>query len=191
MASIARMSFLAVSFTVGGAMAASVPETPTYILNGYSLSGIHGLNAPELEAKLKDKPGARISQADIHADTMIVAKELEARHIKGQLFTTLAEKNGRVWIIFDLLNPDAGLRFGQLDTQNFEGASHVSASVLAAATGLKKGEQLSRQNLAVAAQAISAAYAKAMPGKKILLKIRRKNTPDGKTTLTWIIGEPK
>ncbi|HTT82918.1 MAG TPA: hypothetical protein VMF67_05525 [Rhizomicrobium sp.] len=190
MATISRIALLAMLCSLSAAFAAGT-KAPTYVLDGYDLSGAHGVDAAELAAKLKPKPGARINQADIHADTMIVAKELEARHIQGHLFTTLAEKKGHVWIIFDVLNPDAGPPMGQLEAQNFEGASHVSVGVLVAATGLKKGDQLSRDRLAAAARAISNVYAKTMPGKKIHLKIRRHNAPGGKTTLTWIISEPQ
>ena len=191
MAGISRIILFATLFSVGAALAAGVPKTPTYILNGYSLSGIHGVNAAELEAKLKDKPGARITQVDIHADTMTVAKALEAQHIKGHLLTTLAEKNGHVWLIFDLVNPDAGPRLGSIESQNFEGASHVAAGALAAASGLKTGDQLSQENLLAARRAIVAMYAKSMPGSKISLKIKLQHRPGDKTILTWIIGEPK
>jgi len=159
-------------------------------LDGYDLSRAHGLNAAEVEAKLKDKPGARITEANIHADTMIVAKELEAHHIPGQLFTSLAEKNGHVWLIFDVLNTDATRPLGQLQSQNFVGASRVPASVLAAATGLKTGDQLSRENLMSARHAILAMYAKSMPRTRLGLKLRLQSK-QGKTTLTWLIDEPR
>jgi outer membrane protein assembly factor BamA len=191
MAGTSRIVLLATLFSVGTTLAASAPTAATYILNGYDLSGIHGINAAELEAKLMDKPGVRITQADIHADTKIVAEELEARHIKGQLFTTLAKKNGHVWIIFDLLNPTAGPQLGSLESQNFEGASSVPASALAAGSGLKTGDQLTQEKLLAARRAIVATYAKAMPGRKIALKVRLQHRLGDKTILTWIIGEPE
>ena len=190
MADISRIALFAMLLCTGAALAAGTPKATTYILNGYDLSGIPGINATALQAKLKDRPGARITQADIHADTLILTKELETRRVKGQLFTTLAVKKGRVWVIFDLLNPDAGPQWGSLEAQNFEGASHISAKSLAAVTGLKSGDQLTRQKLIGAQRAILAAYAKSMPGKKISLKARLQRRP-GEISVTWIIGEPK
>ena len=190
------MGLLAATLAVGAAMAAGAAKAPTYILSGYSFGPIPGVNTVELEAKLKHKEGERITSADIAADRAIIAKELEARHIKGRLFTSLAEKRGRVWVIFDLLDPDRptahlGKPAGHLKSQNFEGASRISAGDLAAATGLKQGDQLWPEKINAARQAIVALYAKSMPGKAISLKARMQTAADGEVTLTWIIAEPQ
>jgi outer membrane protein assembly factor BamA len=187
---------LAAALTFAAAAAASPASPPTYILNGYTFGGLKGVNTTELEAKLKDKPGAHITQADIAVDQSILAKELEARHIPGHLFTGIAEKNRHVWVIFQVEHPGAALasldkRTRHLDAQIFEGATHISASALAAATGLKKGDQLSPDKVNAARQAILAQYAKLMPGKAVSLKGKMRTKPDGTVTLTWIVGEPK
>jgi hypothetical protein len=76
------------------------PE-PTYILNGFRLSGVKGVNPDDVIAKIKDKAGAKVTEADLKADVATVGAELKARHIEGQLAASMAEKNGRVWILFD------------------------------------------------------------------------------------------
>ena len=178
---------LAVLATASGAKGA-----PSYILNGYSLSGIPGLSAAELEAKLKPKPGARITDADVNADRAIIQKELAARHIQGVVVATVAEKHGRVWIIFDQLDmPGALSQTRSLEVQNFEGASRISTAALSAATGLKIGDELTPQKVNAARQAILAMYAKAAPGKPLALKARMQVKPGGKVNLTWLIHEPK
>jgi outer membrane protein assembly factor BamA len=181
----------AVALAAGLAMSAGAAKEATYILNGYSLSGIKGVNTAELQAKLKHKPGDRITAADVNADQATIAKELEARHVRGLVVATLAEKRGRAWIIFDLLDVPTMRLTRQLETQNFEGASHISAGVLGAATGLKKGDQLSPKKINEARQSILALYAKSMPGKPPSLRVKMRITQDGKTTLTWIIAEAK
>lgn len=186
----ARATVVAALFAAGAAMAAGDTRAPTYILNGYSFSGVPGVNAAEMEAKLKFHAGARVTRAEIAAEAAVLARELKARHMEGHLFTSTAESGGRVWVIFDLLNPDADNRMGQLESQNFQGASHVSPSALAAVTDLKNGERLSPQKLGAARRAIVAAYAKSMPGKKIFIKAKLV-TRGGKTAVTWIIAEPK
>jgi hypothetical protein len=178
--------FLAI-VSVSAAMAAKAHKARTYILNGYNFSGVHGANAADLEAKLKHHAGARVTQKDIAADKAIITKELEARHLEGQLFLTIAETHGHVWVIYDLLNPDVG----RLAGQNFAGASRVPASVLAAATGLKPGDQLTREKMIAARRGIVKAYVQALPGKKVALKCRVQVKHGNKITLNWIIGEPK
>jgi len=190
------MGLLAAALATGAAVPASIAKGPHYILNGYSFQDMKGVNTAELEAKLKDKKGAHITEADIIADQALLAKELQARHIQGQLFTGLAEKDGRVWVIFDLQHPEAQLakldkRVRYLETQNFEGASRIPASALAAATGLRKGDHLSPEKLNAARRTILDLYAKSMPGKTVSLKINMRTKADGEVTLTWMIGEPK
>lgn len=186
---------LMAALIASGAVSANATKAPTYILNGYSFGGMRNLNTAELEAKLKDKPGARITESNIVADKTIVARELEARHIKGRLFASIAENNGRVWVIFDLLHPESRMMTfspnRHLEAQNFEGASHISADALIAATGLKKGELLSPEKVNAARRAILAEYARFMPGRVASLKVRMRIRPDGEVTLTWIISEPK
>jgi outer membrane protein assembly factor BamA len=173
------------------------PKPRVYILKGYSFSGLPGVNTDEIVAKLKDKAGARITSSDIAADNQVVAKELQDRRIPGRLFTSIAEKHGSVWVIFDVLQSNQPLeslkahlaKAGQhLAAQTFEGASGMSASDLAAATGLKKGDALSPQNIDAARQAITAFCAKSMPGNTPKVRLRMQFAPDGAATLTWIIG---
>jgi outer membrane protein assembly factor BamA len=194
MTSIARIGLLAVALTFGAVSAANAVHERVYILNGYTFSGMPGVNTDELVAKLKDHAGAHVTQADIDADTAIVAKELQARRLPGRLFTSRAERHGRIWVIFDLLDPDAPRRrfwaAGQhLAAQNFEGASGISASDLAAATGLKEGDPLSPEKINAARQAIVALYAKATPGKMVSVRGRMQTHGKGELTLTWIIAE--
>ncbi len=196
MISTARMGLLAVALTVGAPMAASAAKAPTYILNGYSFGPIPGVNTALLETKLTHKAGDRITSADVAADSAIIAKELAARHVHGRLFTSLAEKHGHVWVIMDVLDPGhpnthLGKPAGHLKSQSFEGASHISAGDLAAATGLKQGDQLWPEKIRAAEKAIVAAYAKSAPGKAITLKARMQTKANGEVTLTWIVGEPK
>jgi hypothetical protein len=187
---------LAAVLIVGAAESANGANPPIYILNGYTFGGVKGINTAELQAKLKDKPGARITRADIMIDQAILAKELQARHIDGRLFTGIAERNHRIWVIFQVEHPGPALanldkRARRLDAQIFEGATRVSTIALAAATGLKKGDQLSPDNVNAARRAILAEYAKVMPGKVVSLKGKMRTRPDGEVTLTWVIGEPK
>lgn len=178
------------SSTTDGSAATKSPE---YTLLGYNLHGIHGFDQDALAAKLKHKPGDRITRQDIKDDAAIIEKALKEQHAQGHLFTTLAEKNGRVWIIFDLLNNPAKAlaQRRQLEAQHFEGAKRIPAETLSKATGLKPGDTLSRDTLNAARRGIVEAYAKAVPGKSIGITGKLQAKPDGTAVLTWIIHEPQ
>lgn len=185
--------FVAMLFAASIA-AVSAAGAKHYIFNGYSLSGVKGLDAHALEAKLKHKPGARVTRADIAEDEAIVIREAKAHHLEGHLFTTFAEKKDHLWVIFDLLNPRSPDVFSKprhFETQRFEGATRISASILSAATGLRSGDLLSSEKINGARRAILAAYAKSAPGKTIDVVCKIKTKPDGKATLTWVIREPR
>ena len=174
----------------------AAPRGPTYILNGYSLSGLKGIDTQALEARLGRKEGARITQADIDADTAIVTAELKAHGMQGRLATTLAEKHGHVWIIFDLvqvahpaLAPING-HAPRLAEQRFQGAARLSPKALAAASGLAPGQAITPAQLLAARTAILRAYAKVLPGAPVPLAARIQRARDGEVTLIWVIAEP-
>ncbi len=189
-------AMLAASCAAGVATGTPVapPAAPrTYILNGFRLSGVKGVDPDALVARLKDKEGARVTEADIVADTKALGVDLKARHIDGQLFTTMAEKNGRVWVLFDFKSNDAapGEATRRVASQNFEGDKTISGAALETATGLKPGDALPDSRLRAAAQAIIGAYHAAMPAAHVKVKARMKTTQDGKVTINWLIDEGK
>ena len=187
-----RIPLMALALAAGSIPAASNASPPTFILDGYKFSQpIPGVSTADLEGKLRHKPGARVTEADIDVDAAILAKELGARHIGGEIATGLAEKHGHVLVVFGYRNvPEPPTR--HLESQNFQGESRISASALIAASGLKNGMVLVPKNINAARGRILALYAKTMPHKSIDLKckvqIRRSN---GNVMLTWMISEPK
>jgi outer membrane protein assembly factor BamA len=190
----AFMGGLVAALTIGAVPAANAGKGKVYILNGYSFGGFPDVNTDELAAKLKDQAGARITQADISADEAQLNAELRERHITGQLFTTIAEKHGRVWLIFDLQHHDSGAHFAAaghpLKSEMFEGATRLSATDLAAATGLKPGDTLSFEGIRLARQGLLDLYAKAAPGNPPSIRSKMQMAADGQVVLTWLIGEP-
>ncbi len=196
MTPVCRCVGLALALAIVAAPTADAAKDRTYILNGYSFGGMPaGIDTTELSAKLKDQAGARVTQADISVDQAMLEKELEDRHIVGHLFATTAERDGRVWIIFDLQKPRGSeARFAasqqHLKAQVFQGASRVSPRDLAAATGLKVGDTLSVDKINAARGAILALYARLNPAVTPTLKGRMQSTATGEVVLTWIIGEP-
>jgi len=178
------------------AQVAPAPAPHAYILNGYRLSGAKGVDEDAMIAKLPHHAGERITEADIKADTATLGATLKAQHIDGQLFATMAVKNGRVWVLFDLQNlqvqqssPVAQRRW--LGSQIFDGNSKISSAALQSATGLKPGDDLPVERLNAARQAIIEAYRKAAPGADVHVGGKMHITPEGKVEVTWHITEPK
>ncbi len=190
----AALFVASIVFLLPGAADASVAaKKAEYAFLGYNLHGIHGADLKSLSAKLPHKPGDRITRADISADAAIVEKELQAQHVQGHLFTTMAEKKGRVWIVFDLID-NRGAVFGnlrELEVQRFEGVTRVSPDALSKASGLKLGDVLTPEKLNAARSGITAEYAKAAPGKAVKIVGKMQGKSDGKVVLTWTISEPQ
>jgi hypothetical protein len=178
---------------VAGAAALGTPaKSPTYVLDGYRFEGLLGPgNTGGLVAKLKNQPGSRIKKADIKADIGILAKELHARHIRGQLFTGLIEGGGHIWVIFHLANldpPGAKLWTSRrLGSQQFENVSGIPAGDLVGATGLKAGDALSPEKIIAARKGLMALFAKLRPGKVIRIQARIQTKPSNEAALSWII----
>jgi outer membrane protein assembly factor BamA len=174
------------------AQEAPAPAAPSYILNGYRLSGVNGVDQDALVATLSHHPGEHITEADIKADTDTLNSALKARHIKGQLFATMAEKNGRVWVLFDFQYPQTPIHQHRwLGSQIFDGNVKISSAALAAATGLKAGDDLPVERLNAARQAIIQAYKKAVPNADVHVGGKMRINPEGKVELTWHVTEPK
>jgi outer membrane protein assembly factor BamA len=185
---------LAMSSPAASAVAqvAPAPASPSYILNGYRLSGVNGVDQDALVAKLPHHPGDRITQADIKADTDTLNTALKAQHIEGELFATMAEKNGRVWVLFDFQYHQTPIHQRRwLGSQIFDGNVKISSAALAAATGLKPGDDLPVERVNAARLAIIEAYKKAVPDADVHVGGKMRITPEGKVELTWRVTEPK
>jgi len=174
------------------AAASAAPPTGS-ILMGYRFGFIPGVKTSEIAAKLGHRPGDHITDADVAADEKTVERELRSRKIEGRLFASTAEKNGHVWILFDLVQEPVRV----LESQTFVGAVHVSPKDLAKVSGLSPGAHISIERLNAARKAILAAYGKAMQGKHANVKLRiQTSIPSGLRSvrnirLTWIIDESK
>jgi outer membrane protein assembly factor BamA len=181
--------------TLAAAIVSGAQAAPprSFILNGYRLSGAPGVNQDEMVAKLKHKPGDHITDADIDEDTHALGEQLKAHHLEGQLAATTAEKNGRVWILFDYLpkQPTAADQPGRIASQIFDGNSKISSATLNTATGLKPGDDVTDSRLEAAQHAIVQAYAQAMPGRKVRVICKLRTSPNHGVSLNWSITEPK
>ncbi len=179
--------FMAAAPASGQPAPAPAPA-PSYILRGFRLSGAPGVDQDALVDSLAQKPGDRITRAEIDADTKQLGAALEARKIVGRLFATLAVNDGRAWVLFDFQPAEKKPpRF--FASQNFDGNSKIPDATLAAATALKPGELVNADRLNAAVRAITAAYAKAAPEVNIHVGGKIRTTKTGQVTVMWHITE--
>jgi len=188
---------MAAALVCGGAAKKDADAPPaTFILNGYRLSGVPGVNGDDITSKLAHKEGDRMTSAAVSADAETVGAAIKARQIEGQLLTTLAERDGKVWVLWDFepkyparpLAPGVTRRF---ESQSFTGNTTLSSAALAAATGLKAGDALPDPRIDAAREGVAAAYRKAMPNSDIHVATKMRVRPDGAVLFIWTIQEPK
>ena len=174
------------------AAAADTPAAPkSFILRGFRLSGAKGVDQDALVDSLKQKPGDRMTDADIDADTAILGAALKAHHLEGKLFATLAARpDGRAWVLWDF-QPAPPPVVRHFIGQTFTGNTKLSDAALAAAIGLKPGDELPIERLKAAQQAIIDAYAKAVPGTTLQFKVKVRSTATGQVMVNWTIIESK
>ena len=168
---------------------AKPPET-SYILRGFRLSGVPGVDQDALVDALKQKPGDRITPNDVDADTQQLGEALKTRNFIGRLFTTLAVKDGRIWVLFDF-QPAEKKPPRYFAAQDFDGNLHVSSAALATAIAFKPGDLVNADRLNAAERAITAAYATSAPAVKIHISGKIRTTPTGQVTVMWHIAEIK
>ena len=141
------------------------PEIAYHLL-GFSLAGTKRVNTDALIAALPEHEGDVITAADINKDRDTIRAALEARHVHGDMTTTLLEREGEghhVWVIWDVHLVDAlsfvrGRRALRFAGQSFAGNVKLSADALAAATNLHPGDKLPDGRISDARTGIEQSY---------------------------------
>lgn len=178
------------------AAAPGAQAATTYKLDKIEINGVKSVPQDQLLAGLKDHPGAIVATSDLMADQDALTKELEAAHVVGGVKTSLRNKNnGHIDLIFDV--DDQGVQAPKVVTvapklgqQIFVGNTTIPADDLAAATGLKPGDELSDAKIQAAEADILAEYKK--HSKTVGAQISGSVKQNGdKADVTWTIVENK
>ncbi|HTZ69057.1 MAG TPA: POTRA domain-containing protein [Acetobacteraceae bacterium] len=190
-----RASLPLAALAAAALTASAAHAQTTYKLDKIEINGVKSVPTPPLLAGLKDHSGETVTTNDLLADQDALSKELEAQHVVGGVKTSLRNKNnGHIDLIFDV--DDQGVQAPKvvtvapkLGTQSFVGNNTLSSEDLAAATGLKAGDDLSDAKIQAAQQAILAAYKKA---NKVNANITGAVKQNGESAnLVWTIAETK
>lgn len=195
-----RYSTRALLTCVALATAPAAWAEPTWTLNKVIITGNTTLSTDQLMAVVQEKPGYKITVGDITADRDAITKALEDAHSSAtSVSPTMQAVGQRVNITFAIVN-DRGAQAPvvtkvapKLHEEIFDGNKLVSSDTLAAAAGLKPGQDLSNDTVLAAENAIKAAYAAAkLPaGVGVGITGENKKLSDGSYDVIWHITETK
>ena len=183
---------------LGGAMLASFPAwaDPSFVLDHVTITGNKSVTTDKLMDAIQERPGSRISQADILADRDSMMKVLEGANVVGSVGARITTKPNK-HVLVEFTVDDRGVQAptvtkvaARLNTQIFEGNKALTTEQLRAASGLNPGDTLTDATVQAAEKAIQAAYAKSkLPLDVNITGSIAQNA--GKVDITWHITEKK
>ena len=186
--------------------APALAET-TYKLDKIEINGLKSVKDADVRPALAEKPGDKITIAQITADQDLLVAALGKMNVTGGVKTSLRNKNnGHVDIIFDvndngIVKPEVKvvtrLVDPKLGRELFTGNTIVATDVLTEAAGLHEGDVLTHDSMTAAEKRIQDAYTaelkkrnRDMPDWKVETATAASNK-DGEIDLTWKLTEGK
>jgi outer membrane protein assembly factor BamA len=173
---------------------------PSWTLNKVIITGNKTLTTEQLMAVVQEKPGHKITVAEITADRDAITKALEDAHSSATSINPSMQAVGqKVNIIFAVID-DKGAQAPvvtkvapKLHEEIFDGNKSVPTEQLVAASGLTPGQDLSNEKVLAAENAINATYkaAKLPPGLGVNITGETKRLDNGTYDVIWHITETK
>jgi outer membrane protein assembly factor BamA len=168
----------------------------TYNVSKITITGNKSVPTDQLMAVVTEQPGTKVTVDQIIADQNAITKVLENAHVTGGVKTSVKTVGSKAEIIFAI--DDQGVAAPvvthvapKLDAQVFEGNNLLSSDTLAAATGLKPGQDLTNDEIVAAQQAIVAAYKATKKPIGVNISAENKRLDGGKYDIIWHITETK
>jgi len=167
-----------------------------YNVSKVVITGSKSVPTDQLMAVVKEHPGSKSTTADLIADRDAIMKVLGAANVVGSIIVKVLPQGSKSEIIFAI--DDQGVQAPvvtnvapKLDAEIFDGNVVLSTDTLAAASGLKPGDDLSNEKIAAAEQAIKAAYDASKQPVSALITNENKPVAGGKYDVIWHITETK
>jgi outer membrane protein assembly factor BamA len=171
----------------------------SYTVSRVVIKGSKSVPTSQLMAVVQEHAGSKVTQADIIADRDAIAKVLSDANVTGSVGVSIETLGHRSEVIFEVT--DQGIQappppvvqtvlvYPKLGTESFDGNASVSSALLASASGINPGDEITTPILQAAAQKILAYYGVANP--KVTVSLRTTNTPinGGKINILWHITE--
>ncbi len=183
----------ALLLSVGPALA----ET-TYVVDKVTITGSKTVPVDTLLGAIQEQKGSRVTTADIVADQGRITDALKKANVVGGIKTSMKQKpNKHIEVMFDITDngaqaPEVVKIAPKLHKQIFDGNKSIDSDTLAAATGLKPGDDLSNAKIQAAEAAIAQAYKDAkLQGIGINLSGDTATYGNGQADVTWHIVETK
>jgi outer membrane protein assembly factor BamA len=168
----------------------------TYTISKVTIVGSKSVPTDQLLAAVQEHPGSKVTVNDIIADRDAISKVLESAHVVGSVKPSIKTQGAKSEVIFTV--DDQGVQAPvvthvapKLDQEIFEGNASIPSDTLAAASGIKPGDELSNEKIAAAQQSIFNTYKTAKLPVSVSISGENKAVPGGKYDVIWHITETK
>jgi outer membrane protein assembly factor BamA len=168
----------------------------TYTVSKVTIVGNKSVPTDQLLAVVQEHPGSKVTVNDIIADRDAISKVLEGAHVVGSVKPSIKTQGPKSEIIFTV--DDQGVQAPvvthvapKLDQEIFVGNASIPSDTLAAASGIKPGDELSNEKIAAAQQAIFNTYKTAKLPVSVSISGENKAVAGGKYDVIWHITETK
>ena len=176
--------------------AAAVRADTVYNVSKVVITGSKSVPTDQLMAVVQEHPGSKSTVADILADQNAIMKVLESAHVAGSVSASVRTAGASSEVIFAVTDqgiqaPSVTTVAPKLDAEIFDGNASIPTATLAAASGIKPGDDLNNAKILAAEQAIVANYKAAKLPLSIAISGENKVVGDGKIDVIWHITETK
>jgi len=168
----------------------------TYTVSKVTIVGNTSVPTAQLLAVVQEHPGSKVTVNDIIADRDAISKVLETAHVVGSVKPSIKTQGAKSEVVFTV--DDQGVQAPvvtkvapKLDQEIFVGNASIPSDTLAAASGIKPGDELSNEKIAAAQQAIFNTYKTAKLPVSVSISGENKAVPGGKYDVIWHITETK
>jgi len=168
----------------------------TYNVSKVTITGNKSVTTDKLLAVVQEHPGSKVTVNDIIADRDAISKVLEDAHVLGTVTPSVKTQGPKSEVVFTI--DDQGVHAPvvthvapKLDAEIFDGNVSIPTDTLAAASGLKPGDDLSNEKIMAAEQAIFATYKAAKLPVSVAISGENKPVANGKVDVLWHIVETK
>ncbi len=161
-----------------------------------TITGNKSVPTDQLMAVVQEHPGSKVTVNDIIADRDAISKVLENAHVVGSVVPSVKTQGTKSEVVFTV--NDGGVQAPvvtkvapKLDAEIFDGNVSIPTETLAAASGLKPGDDLSDDKIKAAEASIFATYKAAKLPVGVQISGENKRLDNGKYDVLWHITETK
>ena len=169
----------------------------TYTVDKITITGSKTVPTAKLLAATQEHAGSQVTTADIVADQDAISKVLAANNVVGGIKTSMVSHPKNHIVVMFVID-DKGAQAPVVTTvapklhlEIFDGNKSIDSDKLAAAAGLKPGDDLTDQKISAAQQAIVTVYKAAKLPLSLKVSGETRAVSAGKVDVLWHVVETK